>query len=41
MNNFSAALNMHKEIVQKNWQESKDWANALKVLITFKQRFTM
>jgi hypothetical protein len=33
-------MNIHKDLVQKNWGESKDWANALKVLITFKQRFS-
>lgn len=39
VNNFASALGLHKDLIQKNWQESKDWANALKVLISFKQRF--
>lgn len=38
-NNFSAAMNAHKDLTQKNWNEAKDWANAVKILITFKQRF--
>ncbi len=38
-NNFAAALSLHKDLIQKSWTESKDWANALKVLLTFKQRF--
>lgn len=38
-NDFGTALNIHKELVKKTWEESKDWANALKVLVSFKQRF--
>lgn len=38
-NNFVGAANLHKEMTQKYWQESKDFANALKVLLSFKQRF--
>jgi hypothetical protein len=38
-NNIPIAMNIHKDLIQKNWQESKDWANAVKVLISFKQRF--
>jgi uncharacterized protein (DUF2267 family) len=38
-NNLAAAQNLHKELVQKCWQECKDWANGLKILISFKQRF--
>ena len=38
-NDFNGAMNIHKELVKKTWDESKDWANALKVLISFKQRF--
>jgi len=36
--NVPAALAGHKELIQKSWAEAKDWANALKVLLTFKQR---
>jgi hypothetical protein len=38
-NNFNGALAMHKDLAQRNWQECKDWGNALKILISFKQRF--
>jgi len=37
--NFQGAANAHKEITQRHWNEAKDYANALKVLITFKQKF--
>ena len=35
-NNTPAAQNLHKDLVQKHWQECKDWANGLKTLISFK-----
>jgi hypothetical protein len=35
-NNFIAATNAHKELTSRNWSEAKDWANAVKILITFK-----
>ena len=38
-NNIPSALSLHKELIQNHWQESKDWANALKILISFKSRF--
>ncbi len=38
-NNIQVAQNIHKDIIQKHWNEVKDWVNGLKVLITFKQRF--
>ena len=38
-NNLAVAQNLHKDLVQKCWQECKDWANGLKILISFKQRF--
>ena len=34
--NFAGALAGHKDLIQKSWAEAKDWANALKVLLTFK-----
>lgn len=36
--NVPAALAGHKDLIQKSWADAKDWANALKVLLTFKQR---
>ena len=38
-NNLQVAQNIHKDMIQKCWNEVKDWINGLKVLITFKQRF--
>ena len=38
-NNLTVAQNLHKDMIQKCWNEVKDWINGLKVLITFKQRF--
>jgi hypothetical protein len=38
-NDFGAANQAHKDMIGAHWDETKVWANSLKPLITFKQRF--
>ena len=37
--NFTQVGSLHRELTQKYWNESKDWANQIKVIINAKQRY--
>jgi hypothetical protein len=37
--NDGQAMNQHKSLTMKHWQEAKDWSNTVKVLAMYKQKY--
>ena len=38
-NDFPTATRMHQELVKKTWEETNQWANAVKIIVMIKQRY--